>query len=109
MPNTPLKLPNLYSRIYTLISSIPAGKVATYGQIAIMAGCTARQVGWALASAPENVSIPWHRVINSQGKISPRADGNAGALQKVLLKQEGIEFSSTGKVDFRKFGWQGEI
>ena len=63
----------LYGRIYAVVHHIPPGQVATYGQIARMVGrCTARAVGYAMAALPCDTDVPWHRVINSQGKISPR-------------------------------------
>ena len=63
----------LYERIYAVVHHIPPGQVATYGQIARMVGrCTARAVGYAMAALPCDTDVPWHRVINSQDKISPR-------------------------------------
>lgn len=96
----------LYSNIYDLVLQIPPGKVASYGQIAKMVGgCTARMVGFAMASTPEGSKIPWHRVINSQGKISPHGFGLGSAIQRQLLESEGIVFDQNGKIDFAKYGW----
>lgn len=98
----------VYERVYIVIRQIPAGKVATYGQIAqIVDGCTARMVGYALAALGPNSNVPWQRVINSQGKISPRSGGIGSALQRQILEAEGIVFDHKGRVDFEKFGWLG--
>jgi len=97
---------NIYHRIWEIASRIPAGKVATYGQIARICGdCTARMVGYAMASLPENSPVPWQRIINAQGKISQRSYG--GALQRHLLKEEGIQFEQNGQIDFELYGWNG--
>jgi methylated-DNA-protein-cysteine methyltransferase-like protein len=93
-------------RIYTVVRQIPAGKVSTYGDIAAIVGnCTARMVGYAMASA--NDTVPWHRVINAQGKISPRGDGGGEQLQRARLEDEGIRFDSSGKVNLRLVRWLG--
>lgn len=97
-----------YARVYAVVSIVPSGKVATYGQIASIVGnCTARMVGYALAALPAGYDVPWQRVINAQGKISPRARSDTTALQRELLEAEGIRFSSTGRVDFRQVRWEG--
>jgi methylated-DNA-protein-cysteine methyltransferase-like protein len=98
----------LYQQIYVVIEQIPPGKVATYGQIAdIVGGCTARMVGYALSALSVDSSVPWQRVINRQGKISPRGDGLSSVLQRHLLEAEGVYFDEKGRVDFKKFGWPG--
>jgi methylated-DNA-protein-cysteine methyltransferase-like protein len=99
----------LYERIYTVTRQIPAGQVATYGQIAaIVGGCTPRMVGYAMAALPYGTDVPWQRVINRQGKISLRAGGNGGALQRQLLEAEGVHFDpKTDSVDISKVGWPG--
>ena len=72
----------LYVRIYDLVRQIPPGKVATYGQIAgVVGGCTARMVGYAMAAVPEGLDVPWQRVINAKGKISPHGFGYGTWLQ----------------------------
>ncbi|MFC1887780.1 MGMT family protein [Candidatus Cloacimonadota bacterium] len=102
-----MKLSETYQRIYDTVKLIPRGKVATYGQIADLAGYPrqARMVGYALHSTPEDVKIPWHRVINSQGRISLRGSG-WGGIQKELLVQEGIVFSGEDKISLAKYRWE---
>jgi methylated-DNA-protein-cysteine methyltransferase-like protein len=99
----------IYKRIYAIVRQIPAAKVATYGQISrIVGGCSARMVGYAMAAlrdVDEGETVPWQRVINSQGKISLTGEGYA--LQRQLLEQEGVQFDDQGIVDFNQFGWLG--
>jgi methylated-DNA-protein-cysteine methyltransferase related protein len=96
-------------RIYAVVRQIPTGKVTTYGQVSqIAGGCTARMVGYALAALPDQpryADVPWQRVINAQGKISPHGAGFGSAIQRKLLEEEGVEFDSTNRVDFARFGW----
>jgi methylated-DNA-protein-cysteine methyltransferase related protein len=97
-----------YERIYALVRQIPTGKVSTYGDIASLAGdCTARMVGYAMAAADAAGDVPWHRVINAQGKISPRGGGGGEELQRARLEDEGISFNNDGKVDLRRLRWLG--
>lgn len=98
-----------YPKIYDVVRAIPHGKVATYGQVAELAGLIGkpRVVGYALyRAAITDVDIPWHRVINTKGEISRSSlrDGNDD-LQQLLLEAEGIVFVK-GKVDFRRYRWQ---
>ena len=98
-----------YDRIYTTVRNIPYGKVATYGQVADLAGLygKARLVGYALFRVQIADDIPWHRVINSQGEISYSFKRQGGDyLQKVLLEEEGIEFKPNGKINLRIYRWQ---
>ncbi len=102
-----------YQHVWALVRQVPSGKVATYGQIALMLPAPngvdfetykaygARWVGGAMAACPKDV--PWQRVINSQGKISPRPGAEK---QRQLLEAEGVEFVKD-KVDLKKFGWHG--
>ena len=92
-------------QVIKIIQSIPAGKVASYGQIALMAGNhrAARQVSRILHSCTKKYNLPWHRVINSQGKIS--MNHQAYEVQFELLKNEGIEFGLKKQIDFDKFGF----
>jgi methylated-DNA-protein-cysteine methyltransferase-like protein len=97
----------LYERIYATVRRVPPGRVATYGQIAkLTGGCGARQVGYALAALPEKSTVPWQRIINSQGRVSLRSGGGHDDLQRQLLEEEGIEFSLDGRIDLRRFSWQ---
>lgn len=99
-----------YLKIWETVKRIPYGKVATYGQIASLAGFAghARLVGYALHATPDDMQIPWHRVINYQGRISlPREDGHYD-LQKALLEGEGIVFIRE-KIDLKRYRWQPEL
>ena len=84
---------------------IPRGRVATYGQVADLAGLEghARQVGYALHALPSNSGVPWHRVINAKGEISARSGSDWGELQRYLLEAEGIKFDRDGRIDLNKF------
>lgn len=103
--------PRLYDVIYSVVCQIPAGKVATYGQISRIVGrCSAQMVGFALAALAnqkEGVDVPWQRVINAKGKVSPHGFGMGTHIQHTLLEDEGIIFDLEGVVDFEKFGWDG--
>jgi len=76
------------------VKRIPRGRVATYGQVATLAGLDghARQVGYALHDLPPQSNVPWHRVINARGEISPRSAGDSHELQRMLLEAEGVDF-----------------
>ena len=96
----------LYHRIYEVVRHIPHGRVATYGQVAMVVGppLTARQVGEAMAALRDGYpgpSVPWQRVINAQGTVS------TGRHQQQLLEHEGVVFNAKGYTDLRRFGWQG--
>lgn len=94
--------------VIKIIKNIPEGSVATYGQIALMAGQSkgARQVSRLLHSMSRKHKLPWHRVVNAKGKISlPLSDGYA--LQKALLESEGISFSTTGVINLDRYRWDG--
>ena len=95
------------NNVIELICNIPEGKVATYGQIAALAGSpgAARQVGYILHDAGQD--IPWQRVINAQGGISTYKLGN-GELQKALLEAEGVRFTADDKVNLDKYLWHPE-
>ena len=97
-----------YSRIYRAVRRIPRGRVATYGQIAVLAGLEghARQVGYALHSLPGTIRIPWHRVINSKGEVSARSGDDSHELQRLLLEGEGVRFDAKGRVDLDRYRWE---
>ncbi|HET9587981.1 MAG TPA: MGMT family protein [Anaerolineales bacterium] len=102
-----------YEQVWNLVRQIPPGKVATYGQVALMIpppvgvdfdtykAFSPRWVGGAMAACPDDV--PWQRVINSQGKISIRPGAER---QRQLLEEEDVEFVKD-KVDLKKYGWKG--
>ena len=100
-----------YPKIYDVVRLIPAGKVATYGQVAELAGLIGkpRVVGYALYRVVTSSDIPWHRVINAKGEVSRSAlrDGNDD-LQQLLLEEEGIVFVK-GKVDLRRYRWRPDF
>ncbi|ERS02565.1 methyltransferase [Acinetobacter sp. COS3] len=97
----------LHRQILEVIALIPYGKVATYGQIAKLAGIPkhARLVGYVLKHLDKESSIPWHRVINSQGKISVmRINEKGGNIQQQLLADEGI-YLLNNKINLKVFSW----
>jgi len=96
-----------WQRVYAVVRRIPEGRVATYGQVARLAGLggNARQVGYALHALPEMSGVPWHRVINARGEISlPRATGG-DVTQRLRLEREGVEFDGKGRVNLKVYGW----
>jgi methylated-DNA-protein-cysteine methyltransferase-like protein len=98
---------NFYHAVIRFIKRIPRGRVATYGQIAALAGNprAARQVAWVLHSASEAHQLPWHRVVNRSGGISlPRQGGYE--LQRALLIRERVPFNDQERIDLKKFQWQ---
>lgn len=98
--------PNPHAAILQVVAAIPHGRVASYGQVALLAGLPrrARLVGKVLQGV-NDPDLPWHRVVNAAGRISPRGfDGN-DELQRILLEAEGITFSASGRIDLRQFGW----
>jgi methylated-DNA-protein-cysteine methyltransferase related protein len=97
-----------YERIYAVVRQIPKGHVATYGQVATLSGLPgqARLVGYALYHVDQASDIPWQRVINAKGQISESPFRQGGDdLQRLLLKQEGIKFSSNGNINLRQYLW----
>lgn len=95
-------------RVVNIIQAIPEGKVTTYGQIALLAGSPrgARQVARILHAMSASHGLPWHRVINAQGRIALNAP-DAFALQKALLEAEGISVDDAGYVDLSTYRWLG--
>jgi methylated-DNA-protein-cysteine methyltransferase-like protein len=96
-----------YRRIYAVVSRIPKGRVATYGQVAALAKLPrqARFVGYALHALPADSDVPWHRVVNAAGRISLRADAlGHDELQAHLLKREGVRFVA-GAIPLPKYRW----
>ncbi|HEY4137125.1 MAG TPA: MGMT family protein [Casimicrobiaceae bacterium] len=98
-----------YSRIYATIRKIPSGRVTTYGAIARMAGLPrqARLVGYALHALTSASNLPWHRVINAQGKLSLVREGrSSGITQRLLLEREGVRVAGGSRVSLKQFGWK---
>ncbi|MBX7235468.1 MAG: MGMT family protein [Caldilineales bacterium] len=102
---------SFFDQVYLLVRQIPAGKVASYGQIAelLEAPGAARTVGWALASLSREQAetVPWQRVINKSGRCSIRSFETSALDQQRLLEAEGVEFNQAGYTDMRRFGWEG--
>ncbi|HSL82731.1 MAG TPA: MGMT family protein [Thermoanaerobaculia bacterium] len=96
-----------YRRIYRVAAAIPEGRVATYGQVAHLAGLPrrARLVGRAMAELPDGSEVPWHRVVNAQGKISSRGGSPYERFQRLILEDEGVAFGPGGRIDLDRFGW----
>ncbi len=99
---------SLFNEIYNIVCQIPKGKVATYGQIAILTGHphAARIVGYALHVNPKPGIIPCHRVVNKDGRLAPGFAFGGLQRQAALLAQEGILTSSSGYVDLKKYLWE---
>jgi methylated-DNA-protein-cysteine methyltransferase-like protein len=102
-PSDPMS--DLYEKIYAVVRRIPRGRVATYGQIARLAGIGshARLVGYALHALTPEKRVPWHRVVGAGGKISLGGEGYA--VQRKILESEGVEFDEKGKIPLKRFGW----
>jgi len=96
-----------HARIWHVVRRIPRGRVATYGQVAMLAGFPrhARLAGYALHALPAHSDVPWHRVLGATGRVSLPEDDGLAALQRALLEQEGVRFTGL-RVDFDRFGWK---
>ena len=96
-----------YRRIYAVVHKIPRGRVASYGQIAELAGMPrhARQVGYALHHLPDDAGVPWQRVLNASGEVAKRAYPEDARWQRDLLEDEGVEFDVRGRV-LPRFFWK---
>jgi methylated-DNA-protein-cysteine methyltransferase-like protein len=101
---------NWYQSVWKVVSEIPSGHVLTYGEVARLSGMprAARRVSQALRRAPAGVKVPWHRVINAQGKISFPEDSGGWQRQKDLLEGEGVIFLQ-GKINLERFGYRGAV
>ena len=97
-----------YERIYAVVRRIPKGRVATYGQVASLAGLPghARQVGYALHTLPDDSDVPWHRVINARGEVSGRAERGYEFIQRGMLEAEGVEFDAFKRLDLNRLRWR---
>ena len=97
-----------YQRIYAVVRRVPRGRVATYGQVARLAGLPghARQVGYALHALRRGTTVPWQRVINAKGEVSRRTAEGADLSQRILLEVEGVRFEGRGRVSLQRYGWK---
>jgi len=97
-----------HERIIAVVRRIPRGRVATYGQIATLAGFPRqpRLVGYALHALQAGTRVPWHRVVNAQGMISTRSRGSGAASQRRLLEREGVRFDERARLALHKYRWQ---
>lgn len=93
----------------SVIQSIPEGKVMTYGGVAAAAGSPrgARQIVRILHSMSRSHGLPWHRVVNAQGRIS-LVEGEGGEIQRLYLLGEGVRFDGNGAIDLKTFGYEPE-
>lgn len=97
-----------WAGIYEVVKRIPPGRVATYGQVAALAGLPghARQVGYALFALEEGSEVPWQRVINARGEVSPRSEPGWDGYQRHLLEEEGVRFDVRGRIDLEIYRWE---
>jgi methylated-DNA-protein-cysteine methyltransferase-like protein len=103
-----VKAAGSHERIFAVVRKIPRGRVTTYGTVARLAGlgAHARLVGYALSALPSGTSVPWHRVINAQGRLSlERSALGAGLTQRVRLVKEGVAVDAAGRVSLDRYGW----
>ena len=106
--NDPTGRTGRYERIYAVVSRVPRGRVATYGQIAELAGLPgcARQVGYALHALTDDRAVPWQRVINARGEVSDRSEPGMEQVQRTLLESEGVVFGDGGRVTLARYQWR---
>lgn len=99
-----------HAGIYEVVRRIPHGRVATYGQVARLAGLPrqARRVGYALSALRGDEGVPWHRVVNARGRISPRASGEPDDRQRGLLEAEGVVFDDDGRLSLERYQWRDD-
>ncbi len=99
---------NFFERVYDIVSRIPEGRVATYGQIALMLGnpYASRIVGYAMHSAPPERNLPCHRVVNREGRMAPGNIFGGEKVQRTRLEKEGITFLDNGCIDMDKHLWR---
>ncbi|GIX48963.1 MAG: methyltransferase [Candidatus Tectimicrobiota bacterium] len=104
---SPQESANFYQRVYALVRQVPRGKVVTYGQVAALLGSphAARAVGYALRALRGASDVPWHRVINHRGQISPRFPPESPLLQRLRLEAEGVVFDLQGRIDLARYRW----
>jgi methylated-DNA-protein-cysteine methyltransferase related protein len=100
-------MPTFYDAVYAFVGKVPAGRVVTYGQVALELGApaAARAVGYALHSLRGDRNVPWWRVINASGAISLKGRGTNADLQRELLEEEGVPFNIAGHTDLHAYRW----
>ena len=93
--------------VYAVVSAIPSGSVTTYGTVAAIVGRprAPRAVGGALSALPEELDVPWWRVISSSGKISTPSIFHTAQIQRALLEDEGVRFTEGGRIDWDRYEW----
>ena len=107
--NAPDEREGRWQEFYRVVRRIPKGRVASYGQIADLAGYSghARQVGYALHALRRSAKkVPWQRVINARGEVSQRSSPDGDRLQRAILESEGVVFGPSGRIDLDRYGWQ---
>lgn len=102
---------SFFGRVYMLVRRIPPGQRATYGQIArlLRSPRSARIVGWAMHSMPKGSGVPWHRVVQQGGSLSPAVSPAAPSRQRRLLEREGVTFRLDGRIDMARHQWSPPV
>ncbi|CAN5686293.1 hypothetical protein BH23GEM10_BH23GEM10_03430 [soil metagenome] len=98
------------TEVYMLVARVPRGRVVSYGGVAAMLERprAARAVGQALRNLPDDVDVPWWRVLDANGRITKRGMSDAEAQQRRLLEEEGVKFGRSGRVNWERYGWEGD-
>ena len=110
--NRPRRVPrtsDTHARILAVVQRIPRGRVATYGQVAALAGLarSPRLAGYALHALPAGSPLPWHRVLGAGGRLTlAKLDLAAATTQRLRLEREGVRFDARGRVDMETFAWR---
>ncbi len=98
-----------FERVWKLVRAIPRGRVATYGQLSTMIAhrLTPIGIGWAIRALPLKSPVPWHRVVNAKGEVSPRRDGSEhDRLQRLMLEKERVRFDRSGRIPLAQYRWR---
>ena len=100
--------------VYAVVAAIPSGRVTSYGAVAAILGrrpplragpSAPRAVGGALSAIPDELDLPWWRVINSSGRISTSSIHHTAQIQRALLEDDGVQFTETGRIDWDRYEW----
>jgi methylated-DNA-protein-cysteine methyltransferase-like protein len=108
-PGSAPRASGVHARIHAVVRRIPRGRVATYGQVAALAGLAGkpRLAGYALHALPEGTPLPWHRVLGAGGRLTlVKLDAGAATTQRLRLEREGVRFDARGRVDLAAWGWR---